>query len=227
MGPGLQGVLGGNGERRTQLLVTDDRAHDALAAVLPDATAGSIRTFGAAGRCAQLVADRLRWSSDTVTAMVSSDLSTVPALTLPSELTLQPVRRLPDDDGGGVALVDAVAAAMSATTAIKGPPEAFAEYLRSLSSSFRLFAAVDRDGRVRATSGSGAFGSYATVVFVNTDPGWRGRGIGRAMTAHALHTARRAGARYAALDASAVGRSVYLGLGFDSAGWLMRFMSPS
>lgn len=222
---GLLGVMRGIDDQRTQLLVTDDQAHDALAALLPDATAGMIRVFGTAERCAQLAADQLGWSSDTVSAMVSSDLDGIPSLPLPGELTLRGVRRSAQDEPGGVALEDAVAAVMSATSAIESSPEAFAAYLRSLPPTFRLFAAVDGDGHVRATSGSGVFGRYATVMFVNTDPGWRGRGIGQAMTAQALDAARRAGASYAALDASEAGRSIYLRLGFASAGRLTRFIA--
>ncbi|MBV9802881.1 MAG: GNAT family N-acetyltransferase [Solirubrobacterales bacterium] len=223
---GLHGVLGADEHPRVQLLVTDDRAYDPLAVVLPAAQAGMIRVLRPAQRCAQLVADRLGWSSNTATAMVSGDLSTVPAPSLPDDLTLLPVRRLADDPTG-VALADAVAAAMSATTAITGPPVAFADYLRSLPPAFRLLAALDGEGRVRATSGYGVFGSYGTVMFVNTDPGWRGRGIGLAMTAHALHAARDAGVRHVSLDASKVGRSIYLRLGFDRAGALIRFSRRS
>lgn len=222
---GLRGVLPGTEDPRIQLLVIDDQAHDALADLLPEARAGMIRILGTATRCAQLVADRLAWRSDTVAGMVCSDLHTVPSLTLPGDLTLQPVRRLGDDEGGGVALADAVAAAMSASAAIEDPPAVFAGYLRSLPSTFRLFAAIDSHGAVRATSGSGVFGRYATVIFVNTDPDWRGRGIGQAMTAHALHAASRAGARQASLDASDAGRSIYLRLGFDNAGTVIRFIS--
>ena len=224
-GIGLRGVLPGSEDPRIQLLVTDDQAYDALADLLPDARGGMIRVFGTATRCAQLVADRLAWSSDTVAAMVCSDLRTVPSLTLPGDLTLQPVRRLGDDEGSGVALADAVAAAMSASPAIEDPPAVFAEYLRSLPSTFRLFAAIDSHGAVRATSGSGVFGQYATVIFVNTDSHWRGRGIGQAMTAQALRAAARAGARQASLDASDAGRSIYLRLGFENAGTVIRFMS--
>lgn len=224
---GLRGVLPGAGDPRIRLLVTDDQAHDGLAALLPDARAGMIRIFGTAARCAQLVADQLAWRCDTVTAMVCSDLRTVPALTLPSDLTLHPVQRLANIEGGGVPLADAVVAAMSAARAIEDPPEVFADFLRSLPPTFRLFAAVDSDGKVRATSGSGVFDEYATVIFVNTDPDWRGRGIGQAMTAEALRAAQRGGARQAALDASDPGRLLYLRLGFKNAGTLTRFMGPS
>ena len=223
-GVGLLGVLPGSEDPGIQLLVIDDRAHDELADLLPEARGGMIRILGTATRCAQLVADQLAWSSDRVTAMVCSDLHTVHRLTLPSDLTLQPVQRL-GDDGGGVALADAVAAAMSASSAIEDPPAVFAKYLRSLPATFRLFAAVDRLGAVRATSGSGVFGPYATVIFVNTEPDWRGRGVGQAMTAQALRAASRAGARQASLDASDAGRSIYLRLGFDNAGTVIRFMS--
>jgi hypothetical protein len=72
--------------------VSDDQAEDVLGALLPDASAGMIRVFGTAERCTQLVADRLGWRSETVTAMVSGDLCAVPALRLPADLHVQPVR---------------------------------------------------------------------------------------------------------------------------------------
>jgi len=224
-GVGLLGVLPGSEDPGIQLLVIDDRAHDELADLLPEARGGMIRILGTATRCAQLVADQLAWSSDRVTAMVCSDLHTVPSLALPSDLALRPVQRLDGDEDGGVALADAIAAAMSASSAIEDPPAVFAKYLRSLPATFRLFAAVDRLGAVRATSGSGVFGPYATVIFVNTEPDWRGRGVGQAMTAQALRAASRAGARQASLDASSAGRSIYLRLGFRKAGTVTRFMS--
>ena len=74
---------------------------------------------------------------------------------------------------------------------------ALAEHLRSLPGAFALWAAVDHGDVVRATSGSAAFGTAASVIFVNTDPGWRRRGIARAMTAIALRAAEHAGAREA------------------------------
>ena len=81
---------------------------------------------------------------------------------------------------------------------------------------------------MRATSGSGVFDEYATVIFVtHLIPDWRGRGIGQAMTAEALRAAQRGGARQAALDASDPGRLLYLRLGFKNAGTLTRFMGPS
>lgn len=223
---GVRGLLAGEQDPRVRLLVTDDRAHDVLGELLADARAGMISVFGTAARCADLVARHLTWNSDVVTAMVCRDLGAVPAVALPSELTVRPVRRRPEDELPGVPLEDAVATAMCAAPTIPDPPEAFAAFLRSLPSTFRLFAAVDRGGAVRATSGSGVFGRHATVIFVNTEPGWRGRGIGQAMTAHALERARRSGATHACLDASAGGRSIYRRLGFDTAGKLTRWIAP-
>lgn len=218
---GLRGVLPGAEDSQARLLVTDDRAHDVLAALLPHARAGMIRVFETAERCAQLVADQLGWGSDTVTAMVCRDLNAMPVLPLPDDLTLRSVRRLAGDSEDGVALVDAVA------LAIEGPPGGLGDFLRTLPSTFRLLAAVDSGGTVRATSGFGVFGCYATVIFVNTDPDRRGRGIGQAMSAHALRAAQRAGARQASLDASDAGRSIYLRLGFEIAGSVTRFASPN
>ena len=52
-----------------------------------------------------------------------------------------------------------------AAPTIDDPPDVFGEYfLRSLPSAMRLFAAVDRDGAVRAIAGAGAFGIEATVM---------------------------------------------------------------
>jgi ribosomal protein S18 acetylase RimI-like enzyme len=61
------------------------------------------------------------------------------------------------------------------------------------------------------------------MIFVNTDPDWRGRGIGRAMTAEALHAAKRTGARRAGLDAINAGLSIYVRLGFEIVSEITRF----
>jgi hypothetical protein len=95
--------------------------------------------------------------------MSCCDPRAVPALPLPGELKLQPVRRLPADPPDGARLEDAVPAAIKAAPGISDPLHVFADHLRSLPASFRLFAAVDQDGAVRATSASGTFGTEATV----------------------------------------------------------------
>ncbi len=94
---------------------------------------------------------------------------------------------------------------------------------RSLTPACRLFAAVVGDGAVRATSGFGLFGSQTNVIFVNTEPGWRLRGVGRAMTAAALRAAQDACATQAGLDASNVGLPIYRRLGFETVARMTRF----
>lgn len=223
--PGIYGLLPGSGDGHARLLVIDDGAHDVLSALLPDARLGMITVCAAAARCTTLLNDHPAWRGDTTTAMSCRDLRTVPAVPLPSELALRPVRRLADDAPDGASLTDAVAAARRADPEITDP-QALVDYLQSLPSAFGLFTAVDDAGVVRATSGSGAFGTTASVIFVNTDPGWRRRGIALAMTATALRSAEQSGARHAGLDASDAGRELYVRLGFQAATPVTRF-SPS
>jgi predicted N-acetyltransferase YhbS len=60
-------------------------------------------------------------------------------------------------------------------------------------------------------------------MFVNTDPNWRGRGIGQAMTAAALSAAQGLGAQHACLDATDAGQSIYSRLGFEPVTQTTRF----
>ena len=221
--PGVHGLLSVPDDPYIRLLVTDDRARDTLVEILPNTSAGVINVFAAAERCSELVAARRAWRPDPATAMSCGDLRAVPALPLPRDLRLHSVRRVPGDPADGVQLEDAIAAAIRAAPGISDPPHVFADYLRSLPASFRLFAAVDRDGAVRATSASGTFGTEATVIFVNTDPEWRRRGIGQAMTAAALRAAHDSGARRAGLDASDAGARIYMRLGFETVTRTTRF----
>lgn len=183
--PGIHGLLPCDRDRRVRVLVTDDRAVDLLSTLIGDAEDGMITVCSAAGRCAALLADNPRWLAGSATAMICRDLHKVSTVALPDGLTLQPVRRLAGDSRGGVPLAQAVTAASRADPGITDP-RALADHLRSLPRAFGLWAAVDEGGVVRATSGSGAFGATASVIFVNTDPGWRHRGIARAMTATAM-----------------------------------------
>jgi len=198
-----------------RLLVMDDRAYDVLAVLLPNARAGMISVFAGAARCAGLVEGLDAWRPEATTALIRHELRTVPVAPLPSELRLRPVRRLPDDPADAVPLEDAAAAAILADPRIADTPEAFVSYLRSLPAATRLFAAIDGDGVVRATCGCDVFGAVARVMFVNTDPDWRGRGIGQAMTVAALRAAEEHGARHACLDATDAGLSIYQRLGFE------------
>jgi hypothetical protein len=179
--PGVHGLLPTSDDPHARLLVTDDRAHDVLSALLIDARAGIINVCAAAGHCASLLATQVAWRRGMAMAMVCRDLHTVPTVRLRSQLTLRPVRRLAGDAPAGVSLTEAVAAATRADPAITDP-EGLAHHLLALPRAFRLLAAVDGDDVVRATAGSGTFGTTASVIFVNTDPDWRRRGIGQAMT---------------------------------------------
>jgi GNAT superfamily N-acetyltransferase len=222
--PGVHGLLSGADDPLARLLVTDDGAYDLLAALLPEVRAGMIGIVTAATRCLRLIQSDPAWTANTVTAMVCRDLGKIPVSPLPKGLMLRPVRRLAGDKAAGVALEDAVAAAMSADPRIEDEPGAFADYLRSLPPTFRLFAAVESNDAVRATSGSGVSGTYANVMFVNTHRDWRRRGIARAMTGAALRAARDSGATQACLDATTEGRAIYARLGFEVAGEVTRFV---
>ncbi|MGV8968208.1 MAG: GNAT family N-acetyltransferase [Cellulomonas sp.] len=225
--PGVHGLMSFSDDSPTRLLVTDDRADDVLSALLPVARAGIISVFAAAARCTEIVTNAQGWKPKATTAMIHTDLRTLPEAALPTGLTLRPVRRVVDDPNDGVPLTDAVALARSADPASVESPDALADYLRSLPPTMRLLAAVDHQGVVRATSGSGTFGSQATVIFVNTHPRWRRRGIGHAMTAAALHSARTAGASQACLDASEAAIPTYVRLGFEIVAQTTQFFRAS
>jgi ribosomal protein S18 acetylase RimI-like enzyme len=96
-----------------------------------------------------------------------------------------------------VALEDAVAVAIASYAGITETPAEFARFLRGLPLSARLFASVADAGVARATSGFELVGEFARIFFVNTEPTWRRRGIGRAMTLEALRSAASSGARRA------------------------------
>lgn len=222
-GPGISGLVTLGGAGPADLLVVDDRAFDTLSAVLPRASTGTVRVLDAATRCAHLLRRDPSWRPKPVTAMVCADLRTVPDPALPVGLTLRPVCRLPDDSRDGVPLTDAVAAAVRAAAPGELSTATLVTYLGSLPQGPRLFAAVEDDGTVRGTSGSSVFGSDAYVFFVNTDPGWRRRGVGLAMTAAALHSAAESGASRACLDASGLGVPLYRRLGFAAVASLTQF----
>jgi len=223
----VRGLLPGSEDSLARLLITDDRAYEVLEALLPQVKAATITAFASATRCIDLIAGHLPGRITAPVAMLCRDLRTVPVIALPDDLTLRPVRRHPGDGTDGVPLREAAATAMRAEPGIVGGLDGFTDYLRSLPNAFRLLAAVDVDGAVRATAGSGTFGVYASVIFVDTDPRWRGRGVGTAMTSTALHAARERGATQACLDASDAGAGIYRRLGFEAVGPVRRFYRPA
>lgn len=72
------------------------------------------------------------------------------------------------------------------------------------------------NGTAAATTSLLMCGDLAGIYHVATLPSFRGRGIGAALTMHALHEARARGASIAALQSSAMGYPVYRALGFES-----------
>jgi GNAT superfamily N-acetyltransferase len=218
--PGMFGFSSGEAIR---LLVTDDRAYGRLAGEVSRARRGSVSVFERARDCDGFMQDQPTWKPERPsTSMVHADFCGVPGATLPESLVLRPVNRLPSGAADGVPLEDAAAVAIESDPGITDPLGDFARFLRGLSPAVQLFAAVD-EGGVRATSGCEVFGEYARIFFVNTKPGWRGRGVGGAMTLAALEAAARAGARHATLDATDAGASLYARLGFEDAGRMTRY----
>ena len=122
-----------------------------------------------------------------------------------------------------VPLKEAAAAALASDPGITESADEVARYLSGLPYSVRLFAAVDENGVARATSACHVFGEYAQIFFVTTEPAWRRRGIGHAMTLAALRAAASLGARRAILHGTDDGASIYKRLGFEDAGMLTRF----
>jgi ribosomal protein S18 acetylase RimI-like enzyme len=219
----MRGVVLLGEERAIRLLVTDDRGYDGLVREVVGAREGVVVVFDRARRCRDFLLSRPGWCRDRpVTAMVLADVHAVPAATLPGGLVLRSVRRLVAESPKAVRLEDAVAVAIASDAGITETPTEFARFLRGLPPSVRLFAAVDDAGVVRATSGFELVGEYARIFFVNTEPSWRRRGIGRAMTLEALRSAGSSGARRAFLHATDDGASVYRQIGFDVAGRLTR-----
>ncbi len=199
--PGVSGMLGDAEDPYSRLLVTDDRAEPVLTALEGPAIA---IVLDAAPGCAALLAD---WGETTpIALMVRPELDTLPEPALPAELTVR----------GDVPL--------EAMVRLVDEPDVVLGLLRH--SPARLFAAVDGDGVVRATSRSAVYGEDASVSFVNTDPAWRGRGIGTAMTAFALRDARARGARRACLSATTAGRGIYARLGFSVAAFATDCFRP-
>jgi GNAT superfamily N-acetyltransferase len=223
-GPGIYGSLPTDGVSPARLLVTDDLAYDELAGLLSNIRSGMVDVFAEAPRSLDLIRADPRWRGSTSTAMACRDLRSVPELPLSFGLRPRPVRRLPSDAAEGVPLNEAVAVAVAAKQTPHETPPGLTRYLRSLPANFRLFAAVDAGGATRGTSGVRVIGAQATVIFVNTDPSWRRRGIGTAMTATALSEARTAGAQHAYLNASDAGRAIYQKLGFETVAQTTRFL---
>jgi len=220
--PGIVGLIGLSADALDgRVLVSDDRSCDLLARRLPGLGARVVYVFDDAEASHRLMARAGEYRPTSCTAMVCTNLATIPELTLPAGLVRRPV-------GSEPSMVPLAAAAASALRSDPGMAptsdlDGFLDYLRSIPNATYL-AAVDGESVVRATAASASWGTTAGVFFVNTDPSWRGRGVGTAMTAAALRTAASLGATRACLDASELGLSIYRRLGLESAGAITQFV---
>jgi ribosomal protein S18 acetylase RimI-like enzyme len=212
------------GEAPVRLLVTDDGGFDDLVAAVAGARRGRVTVFEGAERCHAFLRGLPGWSADRpTTAMVLRDLRAVPAAALPDGFVLLRVDRGATAAPDAVPLRDAAAVGIAADSGITDPIDDFTAYLDGLPGSVRFFAAVDGERVARATSAYQLFGEHARIFFVNTERPWRRRGIGRAMTVHALGAAAAVGAHSAFLHATVDGASVYERLGFETAGRLTQY----
>lgn len=215
--PGVRGVA------LIRLLATDDSGYDRLVAEVTGVGRGVVFVFEHAVRCHAFLRSRPGWSAGQAqTAMVLRDVEAANGGALPDDLALRPVSR-GGAEASGIPLHDAAAVAIASDLSITASADEVVRFLTGMPPSVRLLAAVDEAGVARATSACHVFGEYAQVFFVNTEPGWRRRGIGRAMTLEALRAAAVLGARQAVLHATDFGASVYQRLGFEAVGLLTRY----
>ena len=76
--------------------------------------------------------------------------------------------------------------------------------------------AIECDGAVRATATAVSYGTrLGWIGMVLTDPGYRGRGLARALMEHAIEYLRTRGVAWIKLDATDMGHSLYSKLGFE------------
>lgn len=216
--PGVRGVA------LIRLLATDDSGYDRLVEEVTSARRGVAYVLERASLCHEFLRAQPGWSAGRMeVAMVLRDVQAVTGATLPEGLDLRPVHRIASEAPNAVPVQDAAAVAIASDLGITESADDVAGFLSRLPPSVRIFAAVDERGVARATSACHIFGEYAQVFFVNTEPAWRRRGIGRAMTLEALRAAASLGARRALLHATDEGASVYKQLGFEPIGLLTRY----
>jgi ribosomal protein S18 acetylase RimI-like enzyme len=212
--PGIRGVA------HIRLLVTDDSAYDRLVAEVDGPWRGVVMVFERAARCNELLRSRPGWTaSHPETAMVLRDVGAARGGALPDGLELRPVNE------DGVTVKEALTVAVASDTSIEAPIEDLIGYFGALPPSAHVFAAVDAKGVAHATSACHVFGEYAQIFFVNTEPEWRRRGIGTAMTRAAVEAAAGMGARMAMLHATTHGASLYEGIGFEPVDRVTRYSS--
>jgi len=176
-------------------------------------TAGAIVVRGDAPRVSAFLESFGVFAQEHETGMIRTDLADVPRPPLPDPLRLTRVQLgdLADPE------LPTTAAFAAAVEAEDGPPPGsmLPAILRMADRApVQLFAAVDGAGTIQATSAATASGTAGMVFGVGTMHEWRGRGLGTAMTAAAVHGAAELGATTLLLDATEMGASIYRRLGF-------------
>jgi len=84
---------------------------------------------------------------------------------------------------------------------------------------------IEQEGRIVATATAVCFGdALAWIGMVLTDPAFRGRGLARRLMVHTLDFLARRGVAWIKLDATDMGRPLYLSLGFTDECVIERFV---
>lgn len=87
---------------------------------------------------------------------------------------------------------------------------------------------IDCDGEIRATTTAVCYGEdLAWIGMVLTDPAYRGRGLARRLMRHAIEYLERRRVRWIKLDATDMGRPLYLQLGFEDECAIERWVRPA
>lgn len=221
--PVVLNTSGARGVAVKRLLVTEDSGYDRLLAEVTGPWPGVVFVLERASRSSAFMRDQAGWGGHSEMAMVLRDTGALTAAELPDGLDFRPVSRVQSLGTNAVPLRLAADVAVASDPTIGESVDQVVEFLSGLPSSAQVFAAIDKNGVACATSACHVFGEYAQIFFVNTEPAYRRRGIGQAMTIGAVAAAASLGARHAILHATADGTSVYQRVGFDPVGMLTRY----
>jgi hypothetical protein len=220
--PAIQIAPGTRGVAAIRLLITDDSGYDRLVGELAGAWHGVVLVLDRASRCNDLLRGESGWGpAHSELAMVLPDIHEATVSALPAGLDLRSMST--DEAGSSKWLQEVVRLAIASDPGVPGSSDDVARFIGSLPPSCRLLVAFDEGGAARASAACHVFGRFAEIFFVNTEPAWRRRGIGQAMTLAALRTAAGMGATSGMLHATEDGVSVYKRLGFEPVGMLTRY----